>query len=74
MYILKSCPHCGRVNVKGTDTNPDWFPVHTCREDLQRYCDECGEDDGKECPACGATNFHDYHRVYTNRSEKVEDI
>jgi len=64
MSDFNSCPKCGREAQKSHSSN--WFPVHTCRKCGEKYCNECGDDDGTTCPSCGSTDYSDYDKVYSN--------
>jgi hypothetical protein len=63
MSDLSECPNCGREAEKAFSSN--WFPVHTCRECGKKYCNDCGEGDGTECPSCGSSSYSDYDKVYS---------
>jgi hypothetical protein len=63
MSDLTECPNCGREAEKALSSN--WFPVHTCRNCGKKYCNECGEDNGKKCPDCESTDYSDYDKVYS---------
>jgi predicted nucleic-acid-binding Zn-ribbon protein len=63
MSNLNKCPKCGREADKSYSSN--WYPVHTCRDCGEKYCDKCGDGSGKKCPKCGSTNYSDYDKVYS---------
>lgn len=65
MSSLENCPYCGREAKDSISSN--FFDVHTCRESGEKYCDECGDGDGTECPSCSSTNYSDYDKVYAEQ-------
>jgi len=65
IYWLKVCLHCGRES----ENESVRFPVYRCKNDLQVFCDECGEGDGKKCPACGEI-YKDDNLEYRNLFKK----
>lgn len=64
MADLDECPRCQR-EVEDTLLGGNWFPVHTCLECGEKYCNECGDDDGTTCPECGSTDYADHDKVYS---------
>lgn len=62
MGDYNSCPRCGRKAKD--DFSSNWFPVHTCRDCGEKYCEECGKGSGKKCPECGSSNYSDYDKVH----------
>jgi hypothetical protein len=62
MGSLSSCPHCGREAKDALTSN--WFPVHTCSECGEKYCNDCGGGDGTTCPECGSRRYQDLDKVY----------
>jgi hypothetical protein len=57
---LSACPRCGRTCAETFTSN--WFPVYTCLECHEQYCDDCGG--GTSCPECGSNDYGDYDKVY----------
>jgi hypothetical protein len=62
MANLSACPKCHRRIRETISSN--WFPVHTCRDCGQKYCDDCGDGRGSTCPKCGSKQYSDYDKVY----------
>jgi hypothetical protein len=62
MPSLDACPRCGRTCDRSAFAN--FFPVHTCRDCSEKFCNECGDDDGTRCPACGSDDHSDLDKVY----------
>ncbi len=63
MSDLDLRPRYGRKALDAFDSN--YFPVHTCRDCSEKYCNQCGDGDGTTCPECGSTNYSDYDKVYS---------
>lgn len=63
MSDLDSCPRCGRKAKHAFDSN--CFPVHTCGDCGEKYCNECGDGNDTTCPECGSTSYSDYDKVYS---------
>jgi len=62
MSSYDSCPRCGREGEEGLTYN--WFPVHTCQQCGEKYCNDCGDGDGTVCPECGSSEYSDHDKVY----------
>ena len=62
MSDFESCPRCGREAKESFSSN--WFPVFTCRECGEKYCEDCGDGSGTTCPECGSSDYSEYDKVY----------
>ncbi len=62
MATYNACPNCDRKLTKSL-LGGSYFPIYECRKCHKLYCHDCGSNNGKNCPKCGAGERFEKGRV-----------